>query len=104
MKIAVAEDERLTQLQRAVRPVARARQELAEAERECRIRAALHVRAGVPKNKAADALGISRPTLDAWLRTVESTPAELVDLEEAERSEQRWLAKLAEQVAAGKTS
>jgi len=60
----------------------RAQQELNSAERTRRINVAMAVRAGVPKIDIANRLAISRPTLDAWLSMVNSTPDELAAVDE----------------------
>jgi len=64
------------------RLVRRAQQEINSAERTRRINAAMSVRAGVPKIDIANRLAISRPTLDAWLAMVDSTPDELAEVDE----------------------
>ncbi len=62
----------------------KAEAELAAAARSRRISAALAVRGGIAKSDVARHLGISRPTLDAWIGTVEGTADELVDVEQTE--------------------
>lgn len=64
------------------RLVRRAQQEINSAERTRRINVAMAVRAGVPKIDIANRLAISRPTLDAWLKMVDSTPDEVAAVDE----------------------
>ncbi|UUV34365.1 hypothetical protein NQK81_13220 [Amycolatopsis roodepoortensis] len=65
--------------------VAKAEQQLAQEKAGARVSAAIAVRAGYDKIKAAADLGTTRPTLDAWLRTVEQTPEELERVVEHEQ-------------------
>lgn len=57
--------------------VRKAQAALDVAEHERRVLAMIAVRAKTPKIKVAELLGVSRPTLDAWLATVENTPDEM---------------------------
>lgn len=57
--------------------VAQAQAALNDAERSRRVDAVIAVRAGFGKTATANKLGISRPTLDAWIKAVESEPSEM---------------------------
>lgn len=65
--------------------LAKAEQQLAQEKAGARVNAAIAVRDGYSKVDAAADLGTTRPTLDAWLRTVEQTPDELTRVVEHEQ-------------------
>jgi hypothetical protein len=56
--------------------VGQALEQLARAERGRRVSAAIAVRAGLTKTVVSTSLGVTRPTLDAWLKQVAETPDE----------------------------
>lgn len=86
----ITREERLELLQHTAKQVDDAQNELNNAELRRRIEAAVSVRAGVPKTAVANTLHVSRPTLDAWLGMVESTPDEMAEVEDYERRERHW--------------
>lgn len=75
--------------------VAKAEEAVALAERTRRINAAYAIRCGYEKTAASAELGISRPTLDAWIARVESTPDEAAELDQRAKFEARADAKAA---------
>lgn len=68
----------------AISQHSKAQDELALTDRRRRINAVLAVRSGIQKTDVAERLGISRPTLDAWIAKVEATPDEMADVEGTE--------------------
>ena len=80
----ITRDEHLMFLDHAAKQVSKAKDALAQAERKSRIDATLAVRGGVEKTAIAACLGISRPTLDAWIAKVETTADEIADVEQSE--------------------
>lgn len=96
MSITISHEDRIESLTFRADQVDKAQAVLNEAERQRRIDALIQVHAGVPKVDVANALRISRPTLDAWLAMVEATPDEFAAVKEAEQSEKRWLARMAQ--------
>lgn len=69
-------------LQHAGRRVAKAKEELDLAERARRIDAVIAVRLGFEKTATAAELGITRPTLDAWIDRVASTADEQKEVDQ----------------------
>lgn len=96
MNITITREDRIEHLCYRADQVDKAQAVLNEAERQRRIEALIQVHAGVPKVDVANALRISRPTLDAWLAMVEATPDESAAAKDAEQSEKRWVARMAQ--------
>jgi hypothetical protein len=64
-----------------------------EAESRRRVDAAVAIRAGYSKVATANALGVSRPTLDQWLSIVENDPAEMGSVLQHEQFVTRQMVK-----------
>lgn len=73
--------------------VAKAQAALNEAERQRRVLAMIAVRSGRAKTTVANDLGVSRPTLDAWLRITEQDEDEMGSVEHHERFLKREIAR-----------
>jgi hypothetical protein len=91
-------------LEHAGRRVKKAEEELAGAERARRIDAAIAIRHGYGKVATAAALGISRPTLDAWLDLVERTADERKAVDDHIEFAARRAAKATIRASARKTA
>ncbi|RSD26336.1 hypothetical protein [Amycolatopsis eburnea] len=87
-------------LQAAADRVTKAEKAVEVEQRARRIDAAIAVRHGYGKGTTAAALGISRPTLDAWLGLVEGTAAEQREVDQHFEFADRRAAKAAERKAA----
>lgn len=73
--------------------VEKAQLALDEAERGRRVGAAIAVRAGYGKTAVANRLGVSRPTLDAWLRISQNSADEIESVQSHERFVDRQVAE-----------
>lgn len=90
---AYSENDIIELLRNAARRTEKAKKELLLAERARRIDGAIAVRLGFEKTVTANVLGITRPTLDAWLERVAQTADEQKEVD-------RHFALIAEQKAA----
>lgn len=72
--------------------VAKAQAALNEAESRRRVNALIAVRAGLPKTTVANKLGVSRPTLDAWLAAANADPDVAAEVLLHERLERHAIA------------
>ncbi|SEB43729.1 hypothetical protein SAMN04489727_1738 [Amycolatopsis tolypomycina] len=79
---AYSENDIIQLLQHAARRVTKAKKELLLAERARRIDAAIATRLGLEKTATAAELGITRPTLDAWLVRVAQTADEQKEVDQ----------------------